>query len=55
LQIAVKARGSFGKISGAIRLWEKKIHLDVSNPEKLGMLRGEMKKGEQGWYYETSF
>jgi len=55
LQIAVKTRGSFGKISGVIRLWEKKIHLDVSNPEKFGMLRGEMKKGEQGWYYETSF
>ena len=55
LGVSVTAKGGFGTITGMIDLKKRNVHLDVTNPEKLGMLRGQMKKNKKGWYYETSF
>jgi len=55
LEISVTVKGSFGTITGMIDLKKHKIHLDVTHPEKLGILQREIKKNKKGWYYETSF
>jgi len=55
LEASVTAKGSFGTITGMIDLKKHKVHLDVTNPEKLGILQRQIKKDKKGWYYETSF
>ena len=53
--VSVEALGSFGSMSGEINLNERKVHLDFNESKKLDMLKPQLKKGEKGWVYETSF
>ncbi len=53
--VSVEALGSFGSMTGEIDLNERKVHLDFNESKKLEMLKPQLKKGEKGWVYETSF
>ncbi len=53
--VSVEAEGSFGSMAGEIDLNERKVHLDFNESKKLEMLNPQLKKGEKGWVYETSF
>jgi hypothetical protein len=51
----LKAKGSFGKVDGEVSLNKREVHLDFVETKQIDMLRSVLKKGEKGWYYETSF
>ena len=53
--VSVEALGSFGSMNGAIDLNERKVHLDFNESKNIAMLKPQLKKGEKGWVYETSF
>jgi len=55
LDASMHAEGSFGGIEGSIDLKERKLHLDFNETKEIEMIRSQLKKGEKGWYYETSF
>ena len=55
LDASIYAEGSFGGIEGSIDLKERKLHLDFNETKEIEMIRSQLKKGEKGWYYETSF
>jgi len=55
LRIRVKLKGDFGTANGYIAIRERKVHLDFSDIQRLKGLRSMLKKGEKGWYYETTF
>jgi len=55
LVASIYAEGSFGGIEGSIDLKERKLHLDFNETKEIEMIRSQLKKGEKGWYYETSF
>jgi len=55
LHVTLNAVGSFGTLKGYIDLKEKKIHIDFVEPKDIRTIRSSLKKGEEGWYYETSF
>ncbi len=53
--ISVSGHGEFGMFEGDIDLAQHKIHLDFTEITELGVLKRQLKEGEKGWYYETSF
>jgi hypothetical protein len=55
LTLSLSGKGDFGTVSGKIDLATHKVHIDVSEPKKLGALKRQLKKNKKGWYYETSF
>lgn len=55
MRVWLEAKGDFGEGVGEALLDEKRLKMNFSQIEKLGMLRSQMKKGEEGWVYETSF
>lgn len=55
VQVSVEAEGSFGSLSGKVDLNGRTIHLDFNESKNIEMLKPQLKKGEKGWVYETSF
>ena len=55
LTVSVDAEGSFGGMTGVIDLHARKVHLDFNESKNIEMLKPQLKKGEKGWVYETSF
>ncbi len=55
LEVLVDASGSFGSVTGEIDLNERKVRLDFNESKNIEMLKPQLKKGEKGWLYETSF
>ncbi|BAF70989.1 hypothetical protein [Sulfurovum sp. NBC37-1] len=53
--VQVSGKGAFGAFEGDIDLAQRKVHLDFTELSKPGVLKHQLKKGEKGWYYETSF
>jgi len=53
--LSLSGNASFGSFSGRIDLKAHRIHVDIADPAKLGILKQQLKKGKEGWYYETSF
>ena len=53
--VSVEAAGSFGTMTGEIDLNARKVHLDFNESKNIAMLKPQLKKGEKGWVYETSF
>ncbi|MEY3091138.1 MAG: hypothetical protein RL113_1454 [Pseudomonadota bacterium] len=51
----ITADGSFGQAEGSVDISARKMHLDFNDSAHVQMLRPPVKKGEKGWYYETSF
>jgi len=51
----VNATGNFGVIEGSIDLQGRKLHVDFTETKEIETIRGQLKKDEKGWYYETSF
>ena len=55
LNLSVKAEGPFGETKGNVYLGKRMLHMDFNDTKALGMLKSQLKQGEEGWYYETSF
>lgn len=55
IEVDVKAEGSFGSLRGNVDLNARTIHLDFNESKNIEMLKPQLKKGEKGWIYETSF
>ncbi len=55
LRLSIEAEGAFGKAVGYFAFKERLLHLDLTKTGTLGVLRGQMKQGEKGWYYEKTF
>jgi len=54
-RVALVAEGPFGRAVGYILIKKRFLHLDLIEEKELGTLKSLLKKGEKGWYYETSF
>ena len=52
---SLKANGSFGVIEGVIDAKKRSIHMDFIEAKELQSIQSHLKKGDKGWYYETSF
>lgn len=55
MRIDLSLSGTFGKAEGYVDLSRQIIHLDLTEEQKIGKLKSMLRKGEKGWYYETSF
>ena len=55
LNITLSARGSFGTAKGYLSIDKRILHLDLTEEKSIDVLKPLLKKGEKGWYYETSF
>jgi len=55
MNIAINGNGEFGSASGQVNLSEKKVHIDFDTESDTSKLKSLLKKGEKGWYYESSF
>lgn len=55
MKVSVDAQGSFGEMTGTIDLHARQVHLDFNESKNIEMLKPQLKKGEKGWIYETSF
>ena len=53
--LSIYAKGSFGTVFGEANLREKTVHVDFDETKEIGMIKQMLTKGEEGWYYETSF
>jgi len=53
--IALGAMGSFGRAKGVVSLNKRVIHIDLVEEKSIEALKPLLKKGEEGWYYESSF
>jgi len=53
--VSVLGQGKFGIFEGEIDLIKRRVHLDFKESKELGVLEYQLKEGEKGLYYETSF
>ncbi len=54
-RLSLSANGLFGEAEGEILLDARRLKIHFSDNSKLGMLRAQLKKDEEGWQYETAF
>jgi len=55
MTVRLSAEGDFGMANGIIDLLERKVHIDLDSPDKLGGFKQQLTQGEEGWYYETQY
>lgn len=55
VHLNIAAEGFFGEVAGTVDLVNRNLHLDINDTKELDMLKSQLKQGEKGWYYETSF
>jgi len=55
LHIHISGSGSFGTLEGNYDLRAHKLHIDIAAGKDIGMIGQWLKRGEKGYYYETSF
>jgi hypothetical protein len=53
--VRIKIRGTFGSAEGTMNLKTRKVHIDFTDTKNIVSIRSQLKKDEEGWYYETSF
>jgi hypothetical protein len=46
--------GDFENLNGNLSINDKKLHIDVTDKKLIQQFKSQLKKGENGWYYETS-
>ena len=54
-RVTLKVSGTFGRAEGYLSLDSRVLHLDLLEEKSIGELKAMLKKGDKGWYYETSF
>ena len=54
-RLSLDLNGTFGEAQGYLNINEQKIHMDLVKEGSIESLRPILKKGQDGWYYETSF
>jgi hypothetical protein len=55
LYLKLYAVGSFGKADGYVDLKSHLVHIDIREPKDIKALQQLLKKGEEGWYYESKY
>ncbi|SFV52529.1 hypothetical protein MNB_SV-9-1536 [hydrothermal vent metagenome] len=55
LKVSLLATGDFENVNGAVYLESKTVHIDISDKKLINKYKSQLRKGENGWYYETSF
>jgi len=53
--LSLSGEGTFGSFKGEINLVKHTIHLDFTELNSAETFKRYLKKGEEGWYYETTF
>ena len=51
----ITSMGSFGLAEGTVDLTAHKVRLDLIDAKDIKTIKSQLKKGDKGWYYETSF
>lgn len=54
-ELSVSANGGFGDAKGKVSFSERNVTIHFSEIDKMKALKSKLKKGEEGWVYETSF
>jgi len=52
--LSILVTGNFEDLNGNLSIKDKNIHIDVTDKKLIKKLKSQLKKGENGWYYETS-
>lgn len=55
LNLSIKAEGSFGEGKGNIDLKNRTLRMNFNDNKALKMIQSQLRQGEKGWIYETSF
>ena len=46
--------GNFENVTGELSLVDNLIHIDITDKKLVDKFKSQLKKGDKGWYYETS-
>ena len=52
--LSILVTGDFENINGQLSLKDRVVHIDVTDKKLINRFKSQLKKGENGWYYETS-
>jgi len=52
--ISLLATGGFENVTGELSLVDKTLHIDIRDKKLIDKFKSQLKKGDKGWYYETS-
>jgi hypothetical protein len=55
LRIQIAGESSLGALDGDVKLDERRIHINISKGSKNRAFAKLLKKGKEGWYYESKF
>ncbi len=55
LTLFVDGRGEFGTANGKVMLDNRSVRVNMGDEKLIGKLKPLLKKGDEGWYYETAF
>ena len=52
--LSILVTGDFENINGQLSLKDRVVHIDVTDKKLINRFKSQLRKGENGWYYETS-
>jgi len=52
--LSILVTGDFENINGQLSLKDRVVHIDITDKKLINRFKSQLKKGENGWYYETS-
>ena len=55
MRVGISGQGVFGEASGSVYLSDRTLNIVFEKEDALNMIKSKLKKGEEGWIYETSF
>jgi len=53
--VKIDTNGTFGNALGYANLKERIVHIDIVEEKDISNIKKFLKRGEKGWYYESSF
>jgi len=54
LNLSLLVIGNFKDVTGELSLVNNLIHIDITDEKLVNKFKSKLKKGDKGWYYETS-
>ena len=52
--LSILVTGDFENINGQLSLKDRVVHIDITDKKLINRFKSQLRKGENGWYYETS-
>jgi len=52
--ISILTTGDFEDTKGELSLIDRRVHIDITDKKLISKFKSQLKKGDKGWYYETS-